>query len=168
MGRRKRQGKSDWSDKRPPGLFVPLSHIVIRSTPFAMLSAHGVKLLVDILAQYDSRNNGDLTATWTFMERRGWRSRDTLRNALKELLERRWIQQTRQGGRNRPSLYGVTIYALDALEKIDICQSDFDRGGWAKGPLEPTRPRKRKHVRRDGTQTIDTPIGSTHRQQIVN
>jgi hypothetical protein len=71
--------------KRDPGGFVALPNIVIRSHQIARLSAHAVKLLFDLLAQYNGGNNGDLCATWTLMQPRGWKSRDTLGKALKEL-----------------------------------------------------------------------------------
>src|SRR5215471_21690630 len=106
-------------EKRPPGGFVALSYIVIRSPQFASLSPRAVKLLVDLLAQYNGGNNGDLCSTWTLMRERGWRSRDTLGKAQRELLERGWIAQTRQGGMHQPSLYGVTFLALDPSSKLE-------------------------------------------------
>jgi hypothetical protein len=119
--------------KRDPGGFVPLPNIVIRSAQFAQLSAHAVKLLVDLLGQYNGGNNGDLCATWTVMQPRGWRSRDTLAKALAELIERGFVTQTRQGGRHAPSLYAVTFYALDEQPKLDVRAAAYPRGAWARG-----------------------------------
>jgi len=88
----------DAKEKRPPGGFVALSYIAIRSQQFASLSSHAVKLLVDLLAQYNGGNNGDPCLTWKMMHQRGWRSRDTLWKAQRGLVERGWISLTRQGG----------------------------------------------------------------------
>ena len=54
------------------------------------------------------------------MRGRGWRSRDTLAKALRELLSGVWIVLTRQGGIHAPSLYAVTIFALDWSPKLEI------------------------------------------------
>jgi hypothetical protein len=157
---RRRHAKS----KREPGGFVAMPYIVIRSDQFARLSAHAIKLLVDLLAQYHGDNNGDLCATWTVMHPRGWRSRDTLEQALAELVERGFVTRTRQGGKNSASLYAVTFYSLDDDPKLEIRAAEFQRtlrGAWARvqrtdGP----RRRKRCHARRANLSGIDTPIVS--------
>lgn len=102
---------------RPPGGFVPMPHIVVRSEQWTRLSAHGCKLLMDLLAQYNGRNNGDLCATWSLMVKRGWRSRDTLRKAQAELETWGWVARTRQGGLHAPNLFGVTFFGLDWQSK---------------------------------------------------
>jgi len=156
-------------DKRPEGGFVAMPHVVLRSQQFAALSSHGVKLLLDLLSEYNGGNNGDLAATWNLMRKRGWRSRDTLWKALRELLDAGWIAQTRQGGLHIPSLYGVTIFALDESSKLDVRAAGFPRGAWARGsasknessntptvsiPRESTRPPCQLSV---SEQSIDTP-----------
>lgn len=73
------------------------------------LSAKALKLLIDLGAQFNGRNNGDLCATLSMMRLRGWNSNDTLTKAKKELLERNLILETKQGGLGiGPSLYAVT------------------------------------------------------------
>lgn len=139
----------DAKSKREPGGFVALPHVVLRSPKFAALSSHAVKLMVDILSQYNGMNNGDINLAWSTMEARGWRSRDTLAKARDELIGGAWIAQTRQGGRHAPSLYGLTFYALDASPKFDISTREFPRGAW-------DRPLHTAAVRRNG----DTPGGS--------
>jgi hypothetical protein len=111
----------DAQAKRESGGYVPLSFVVIRSQCFARLSAHAVKLLNDLLAQYKGDNNGDLCAAWTLMQPRGWKSKDTLNKALKELLAGDWLEVTRQGGRHKATLYAVTFYAIDECKgKLDV------------------------------------------------
>src|SRR5690242_15882357 len=143
--------------KRHPGGFVALPHAVIRSTQFTALSAHGVKLLADLLAQYNGSNNGDLCATWSLMHERGWRSRDTLGKALRELVGGGWISLTRQGGLHQPSLYGVTFFALDPSPKLEVSINSFPRGAWCTSVVV-RGPQKRngQHARRDNSARIST------------
>ena len=146
-------------EKRHPGGFVALPHAVIRSEHFARLSAKAVKLLVDLLAQYRGDNNGDLCAAWTLMCKRGWRSRDTLWKALTELVSNGWIAQTRQGGMNAASLYGVTFYALDPSAKLDVSAKAFPRGAWCQ--IAPDQKRALEHAGRVNSDAINTEDVST-------
>ena len=125
--------------KREGGGFVPLPFAVIRSQSYAGLSAHAVKLLNDCLAQYKGDNNGDLCAAWTLMRPRGWKSKETLNNALKELLSGEWLEVTRQGGRHKATLYAITFYAIDYCNgKLDVSATNSPRGSWKKNePLPP-------------------------------
>lgn len=110
--------------------FVSLPHYVLNHPRFTELDGWTMKLLIDLCAQYKGSTNGDMSMAWSIMEKRGWRSRDTLRRARQELLSRGWIIQTRQGGRNKPSLYAVTLWA------IDECGGKLDAGiNPTTGPL---------------------------------
>jgi hypothetical protein len=55
------------------GSFIALPEAVINSREFARLSAYGVKLFINVCAQFNGRNNGDLCAAWTLMRELGWR-----------------------------------------------------------------------------------------------
>jgi hypothetical protein len=99
----------DAQARREGGGFVPLPFVVIRSHSFMQLSAHAVKLLNDLLAQYKGDNNGDLCVAWTLMQPRGWKSKDTLGKALKELLAEGWLgsdpaRRQTQGNALRPDV----------------------------------------------------------------
>jgi hypothetical protein len=163
--------KSRWGDakkKRDVGGFVALPFMVLRSDEFASLSAIAVKLLVDLLAQYRGDNNGDLTVTWSVMKMRGWRSRDTLERARRELLTNSWIALTAQGGLHRPSLYGVTFFALDESPKFDYSARSFPRGAW-KATARTLPPRK---IESSNTPVvpiasrINTPVVSIARRKL--
>jgi len=132
--------------KRDTGGFVAMTYTVLCSEEFAALSSVAVKLLMDLLAQYRGNNNGDLAMPWSRMVRRGWKSRDTLTKARKELLARRWIVVTAQGGLHRPSLYAVTMFALDPCSKIEVSAQSFPRGAWKRQGRQNASP--------------NTPIGS--------
>ena len=93
-------------DNRERGRFLALPYAVLTSAAYLSLSPYGIKLLIDLGAQYNGRNNGDLSAAWKLMRPRGWRSEETLAKAKKELLRTQLIVETRKGWRpNRASLY---------------------------------------------------------------
>jgi hypothetical protein len=79
----------------------------------AALSTSARCLLVDLCHQYNGRNNGDIAAAPKTLEPFGWRSRGTVDDALVELIALGFLQQTRQGGRNRCSLYALTWRGID-------------------------------------------------------
>jgi hypothetical protein len=83
---------------------------IIEHENFTKLSAYGNK-------QYRGMNNGDLCATWVFMVKRGWKSKDTLNNALRELEYYGLIVQTQAGGLNKPSLYALSWNRIDKADK---------------------------------------------------
>lgn len=120
--------------RKDSGQFARLPLQILQTRQFALLSAHATKLLMDLISECRLGRNGDLSVAWTVMKERGWRSRDTLRKAQRELIDKRWIVQTRQGGRNRCSLFAITIWPLDPSSKYDILPKDFEKGEWAKVP----------------------------------
>lgn len=80
-----------------------------------------MKLLVDVASQFNGKNNGDLTAAWSVMRDRGWKSPGTLHKALRALLNAGLIQETRSGGRHRCTLYAVTWRGIDECKgKLDV------------------------------------------------
>lgn len=104
---------------------------VADSDAYTALSAHAVKLLNDLYFQFRGANNGDLSAAWSVMQSRGWKSRDTLCKALKELLAAGMIEKTRQGGRNRCSLYAVTWRSIDECKgKLDMTATTKPSNLW--------------------------------------
>lgn len=101
--------------------FLHIPHDVLSSDAYKSLDGWSARLLVDIAGQYKGHNNGDLCAAWSIMQSRGWKSKGTLHRALNALIDAGLIEQTRQGGRNRCSLYGVTWRAIDECKgKLDV------------------------------------------------
>ena len=134
--RRRIMGRAD------SGGFFALPHAVLDSPNFRMLSAQAVKLLCDLGRQFRGTNNGDLTATWSLMHGRGWKSRDTLGKALAELLHFGMIEQTRQGGLHRCSLYALTWRAIDECKgQLDVTPTRVPSGKWHQR-CEPMPARK--------------------------
>ena len=111
-----------------------MPHRVLDCEAYTRLSSKGVKLLVDLFAQYRGSNNGDLGMAWTVMEKRGWHSRDTLTRARKELVDNGFIIKTRQGGRHQCNLYAVTWLAIDDCKgKLDCPPTNVAPGYWKDG-----------------------------------
>ncbi len=122
------------------GSFVSLPHSVLKHPAFATLTPRATKLLIDIAAQYRGGNNGDLSATLKQMRERGWNSSDQLQKAKNELIERGFILVSRQGGRNKCSLYAITWQPIDDCKgKLDIGASNKSLNlwkGWKASPKE--------------------------------
>lgn len=111
--------------------FVAIPMAALHSRKFLRLSPWALKLLLDLLAQFNGSNNGDLSAAMKIMKKRGWRSPTTLSKAKKELLDAGFIYETRKGRLpNTCSLYGVTWHALNPSPKLDITPAGFPRGAW--------------------------------------
>lgn len=111
--------------RRKKEKFLMLPRNVTDHPDFISLSSRAVKLLVDVAVQYNGHNNGDLCASMTLMKMRGWTSNDQRNKALKELIEKGLLVQSRQGGRKRASLQAITWRAIDYCRgKHDINPTD--------------------------------------------
>jgi hypothetical protein len=121
-------------DRRDPGRFIQVPLSVLDSTAYKSLSAHEVKLLWDIAAQYAGMNNGRLLAGWKFMnESRGWKSPDTLNKARAALLDRCLIFRTRQGRMpNLSSWYACCWWPLDHDPTMDVGPQSMPRGDYTR------------------------------------
>ncbi|MEQ1635441.1 MAG: hypothetical protein ABL903_02045 [Methylococcales bacterium] len=88
--------------------------------PVAILSHMAARLLNDLCCQFNGFNNGDICAAAKILKLYGWRSNSSINNALAELIALGFLEQTRQGGRNKCSLYALTWQA------IDECKAELD------------------------------------------
>lgn len=171
-----RRSRAKAKGRRESGSFVALPHAVLDCPNFRALSAYAKSLLLDIAAQYRGINNGDLCACWRLMEARGWRSRDTLSKALRELIHFGLLELTRQGGLHKPNLYALTWLAVDDCGgKLDVPATNVPSARWRYqvGPL-PAKT-KRQHASRGNVTrlpcqsgrnaaSIDTPAVSVMRE----
>jgi hypothetical protein len=117
---------------RDGGQFVAVPHQVLNSSAYLSLGAYAVKLLFDLAVQYRGDNNGDLCASFKFMQARGWKSKETLQKAKNELLKVGLIVETRKGWRpNKASLYAITWFDLDFCKgKLDIDTKGYQRSAY--------------------------------------
>lgn len=112
--------------------YLGIPHYILRSEAFGRLTGWGAKLLIELAASYNGKNNGDLSAAFSVLEGRGWNSPGTLNKALKELLAAGWIIYARHGGRNRCALYAVTWWPVDECEGkwLEIRPETTPRHSW--------------------------------------
>lgn len=139
------KGKTNWCQKWGCGSFVALPRDVLRSHTYANLSPTANKLLSDLLSQYTGNNNGDLCAAMTLMKLRGWSSNCQLTKSRNELLLKGLVAQSRQGGRNNPTLFSVTFYSIDecrnkktGLSRHEVLATSKPANTWKK--FEPAKP----------------------------
>ncbi|WP_125181311.1 hypothetical protein [Thiohalobacter thiocyanaticus] len=86
---------------------------------------------MDLSYQYRGSNNGDLCAAWAIMQKRGWLSRVTLGKAIRELKDTGFIVVSRQGGKNKASLYALTWEGIDECDgKLDIAPRKTPPNDW--------------------------------------
>ena len=113
--------------------FSPLVHEVFQSPLYYSLSARAKALLVEFLAQYNGYNNGDFSAVYSDMKNKGWNSPTTLNEARKELLDVDLIITTRQGGKNKCSLFGLSFLAINECGgKLDVKATEKPPDNWKK------------------------------------
>jgi hypothetical protein len=127
-----RKSYSKSKKRRESDSFLALPHALINAKNFSSLSGNAVKLLIQVGGLYNGRNNGDLSATFSELQLKGWKSKETLNNALKELMYKGFIFKTRQGRFPKTcSLYALTWKNLDDSEKYDPgIKQAFKIGAW--------------------------------------
>ena len=110
-------------------LNVPIE--VLKSPACRTLPPSAFKVLMCIAAQYKGHRNGDLAIARPVMDEFGIRSRRQIYDALPLLEERGLIIKTRQGGRNRCSLYAVTWFGIDNCKgKHDFPANPVPSNDW--------------------------------------
>jgi hypothetical protein len=106
--------------------FVGIPKSAYESPAFLALSPYAIKLLIDVAIQYNGHNNGDLSAAWKMMSKRGWRSETTLNKAKQELLKAQFLIEMRKGRRpNLCTLFALTWRALNPSPKHDFGPNGF-------------------------------------------
>jgi len=162
VGRNRASKKyKDNGDKRGNKPFTAMRHDVMDSHAWANTSMKGIKLIMDMAAQYRGNNNGDLCLAWKIMQSRGWKSEETLNNAKDELLEKRWIICTRKGSRNVCALYALTFMGVDESDKYDpdIRPAMKPRDSWKAGNAVPDIVEEKRKERAKKIKIATTEIG---------
>jgi hypothetical protein len=94
--------------------------IMLEHPAFANLSPNAHKVLNYLACQYKWKNNGDLDVCEKNARKRGWNiSGASLRRGAIELEKAGFIELTRQGGRNKASLYGLSWLEFANHTKCD-------------------------------------------------
>ena len=122
MNSAKRREKA--KNRKETGRFAQLPHVVLNSADYISLSYKSKALLVDLVYQYNGKNNGDLTAALGFLKTRGWVRSATISSAANELLEANLIIKTREGRFQNPhsrcALYAITWQPINECEGKDL------------------------------------------------
>lgn len=118
--------------QRDPGGFVALPWSVLDCPAYAALSHPARALLLEFARQLGRDNNGRLLGSASYLEPRGWKSRDVITRAKRELLAAEFIFETVKGQRpNRAGWYAVTWRTLDRHPGYDIGTVEgFRRGAY--------------------------------------
>lgn len=124
------RGSSPTFAAKPHHIFRPnFAHGI--PSPASILSHSAAHLLDNLIAQFNGGNNGDLCASPKILKLFGWTSKGSADKALLELLANGFIEQTRQGGRNKCSLYAVTWLAIDECGgKLDVNATRIPSNLW--------------------------------------
>lgn len=127
---------TDKKQKRPVeainGLYSAIPHAVLDSVAFKGASYPAKALILDLMRQHSGNNNGHLHLAYSWLEGRGWKSRDVIHRAKTVLLERHLLIQTRQGGLNvGASRYAVTWLAISNFVGLEIQAKSYHPGAWA-------------------------------------
>lgn len=101
--------------------FSQLPHTLLECPDYINLSGYAVKLLIELIKQYNGYNNGDLSLPFSYLVSRGFKSKATLHTKIKELVDADLIILTRTGGKNKANLYALTWIAIDECRsKLEI------------------------------------------------
>ena len=142
------------------GKWLPMALTFLNSRACAELSPHGAKLMLDLLAKLGANGygNGDLSLAPGDMRVRGWTSRQTLGDAVRELTEHGLLVQTHQGSRLDCSLFALTLFPLQCdLKKLDVgpgCYTHLDYEKAGRNPPHKSDPAKWRRARKT---LLDTP-----------
>ena len=116
--------RSKVKGRRETGRFAALPHAVINTQDYTGLSYKAKALLVDIIHQYNGKNNGDFTVAYSILRKRGWKREATISGAVKELMEANLVIRTREGQFRNPhsrcALYAITWQPIDDCNGEDL------------------------------------------------
>jgi len=111
--------------------YVQFQHRMLTDRRLLSLSGRACHALLYLAGQYRGKNNGDLSIAWTVARAKGVRSNGSLRAGVMELLEAGFVIQTRQGGRNRCSLFALAWFGIDECGgKLDIPATPVPPNDW--------------------------------------
>ena len=114
MSRRDRRARATGRQGLKSESFVMMPHILVEDPKFKNLSSGAHKMINYLVSQFKGYNNGDLDICEKNARRRGFlMSGASMRRGVKELLKKGFIELTRQGGRNRNSLFALAWFDVE-------------------------------------------------------
>ncbi|EEX49487.1 ArsR family transcriptional regulator [Pasteurella multocida] len=100
--------------------WTALRHDVVKSPEFINLSLSAKWVFIRLVADYDRKNNGDLSAPQNKAKEIFNLSSRGLKVALDELISAGFLEVTRIGGKNHCSLYALTCYPINNIQKTGL------------------------------------------------
>ena len=124
------------SQKRPAeavtGIYGAIPYALLDSVAFMGASYPAKALLFEVIRQHNGKNNGRLQLSFSWLAKRGWKSRDVIQRAKLELIERGLLIRTTKGGLNLGAdWYAVTWLAISNFVGLDIQAKDYHPGAWS-------------------------------------
>jgi hypothetical protein len=114
------------------GLYGAIPHTVLDSAAFKGASHPAKAMLFELIRQHSGKNNGHLQLSFSWLETRGWKSRDVVKRARDELMRRGLLILTRQGGLNiGASRFALTWLHISNFVGLDIQAKDYHPGAWS-------------------------------------
>ena len=163
MSRKDRRARATGRTGARVDTFVPFLHIMVTHPAFLNLSPVAHKTLNYLASQCKRFNNGDLDICEKNAKKRGLRmSAASLRRGAKELLAAGFIELTRQGGRNRNSLYALSWYDIP----YDPDKHDYEYRGPTKRWLRQNSSSPTTQLASSVTQS-PTPVHSANGSKLL-
>ena len=107
--------------------FSMLRHDVVLGQEIEPLSLAAKWVLMKMIGLYNKGNNGNLSAPLNKSKEIFQLSAPGLKKALDELIAADFLEVTRQGGKNQCSLYALTCFSLNDVNKAGITLKATDR-----------------------------------------
>lgn len=114
------------------GRYSAIPHTLLDSVAYQGCGFSAKALLLDLARQHTGSNNGHLHCVFTWLNKqRGWQSSATSAKALAELIDRKLIIKTRQGGFNAGACrYALSWLAITNFVGLDITQPTYRQGAY--------------------------------------
>lgn len=137
-----------------PGRYSAVPHSVLDCSAYTGASHTARSLSLELMRQHTGSNNGHLQLSTGWLKKRGWSSADVIQRAKTELINRKLVIKTRQGGLNAgPDLWALTWLPISDYSGLDLRAGQYHLGAWHCF-VEP--PKQEKHtVRRNSTVPLD-------------
>lgn len=131
--------------RRESGTFSLIPHAVQDSANWRKCSGTAIKLVLELVRQFNGKNNGDLCVALKTLRPRGWTRDETIGHAQRELRHYGLAMLTRQGGLNAPNLFALTWHPIDHCGgKLDVPPTRKPPGDWQQDRPPFKRPPKKK------------------------
>ncbi|WP_078085308.1 hypothetical protein [Microbulbifer mangrovi] len=111
-------------NRQESGRFCLIPHSVLDYPGYVGLNYSARAMLLELVRRYNGINNGDISAPYSQLRHRGFASKGTISNALKQLLSARLIVASRDWQFYNRNSY-CALYAL-GWRPIDDCDGKHD------------------------------------------